>query len=61
LNLVDRLKEPSSHAGLAALALALGQIYPQYAGIAQVVAAVLGGYAFVTPDGGSQPPAPPKA
>lgn len=38
----SRIKEPSTHAGIAALLLAGSSFFPQYAGIIQTVAALFG-------------------
>lgn len=43
----DRLSEPSTWAGFATIALALGQMYPPLAPIVHSVAPLLGGISVV--------------
>lgn len=51
----DRTREPSTHAGLAALALALAHFMPaEYAPVAQAIAAVFGSLATVFAEKGGQ-------
>lgn len=51
--LIDRFKEPSSHAGIAALAQALAVIFPQYAYIFGAITVIFGGAAITTPERGA--------
>lgn len=60
---ISRLREPSTHAGIAALLLALSQMFPAYALILQTAAAVFGGGAIAAPDPSAkrdQDNAPPR-
>lgn len=50
-SLIERFKEPSSFAGLAGLALALGVNLPVYNAVTTVVAAVLGLVAVLKKEG----------
>lgn len=45
--LLQRLIEPSSHAGLAAIAVALGTFFPQYKAVADALVALFGSLAVV--------------
>lgn len=47
--IVARLKEPSTYAGFAGLAVALGVSAPEWAVISQIAVAVFGGLAVVIP------------
>jgi len=46
---VARLKEPSTYAGLAGLAVAVGISAPEWAVISQIAVAVFSGIAVVVP------------
>ena len=46
--ILDRLKEPSTHAGLATLFLAASQFFPQYASLILGVAGLFGCGAVAT-------------
>jgi hypothetical protein len=53
LFLFARLREPSTHAGLSALLLALAQLIPAYGVVFNAAAIVLGGGAMAIPERGS--------
>ena len=40
--IVDRLSEPSTHAGLAAILLAISSFFPEFATVLQSIAAIFG-------------------
>lgn len=48
--LIRRLREPSTHAGIAAVAIAAGTLFPQYSLILNTIAAMLGAGAAATPE-----------
>jgi hypothetical protein len=51
---MNRLKEPSTHAGFAAVLLALSAVVPpQWQGVTQAVAAVFGSLAAALPEKGA--------
>jgi hypothetical protein len=49
--IIDRLKEPSTHAGIALIAQAFAFFYPQYATILNCLTALFGGGAVALPEG----------
>lgn len=53
-SLLNRISEPSTHAGLSAVLLALSFFLPQYAGIIQGMAALFGFTAVAIPEAGNK-------
>ncbi len=52
--IIARLKEPSTHAGIAAAAQAAAFFLPQYAGIFAGLTMIFGGAAVATPECGKK-------
>lgn len=48
--LLARMREPSTHAGIAAVLMAVAPFLPAYAGILQAIAVAFGGVAVAKPD-----------
>lgn len=48
--ILARMREPSTHAGIAAVLMALAPMFPAYAGILQAIAVAFGGVAVAKPD-----------
>ena len=51
-NIAARAAEPSTHAGIAAVAQAAGMIWPQYAAFANAAAVLFGALAVAMPERG---------
>ena len=58
--LLARMREPSTHAGIAAVLMALAPIVPAYAGILQAIAVAFGGVAIAKPDAPRDPSQGPR-
>lgn len=48
--LLARLREPSTHAGIAAVLMAIAPMFPAWAGVLQAIAVAFGGVAVAKPD-----------
>lgn len=48
--LLARLREPSTHAGIATVLMAIAPMLPAYASILQAIAVAFGGVAVAKPD-----------
>ena len=49
-SVIDRLKEPSTHAGICGIIYGIGMLFPQYTAITSVIALLFGGSAVVIPE-----------
>lgn len=50
LYLANRAKEPSTHAGLGGVAIALGQMFPEYSAVLNAAGGLLGAIAALIAD-----------